>query len=67
MYCDDSIHKSSIEIYFYMFIYNSHPWYNIPYHASSVKEYLTHPSMLIYVSPELFQDTSYLCWIIVRN
>ena len=53
-----------------MFIYKSHPWYNIPYHASyypSVKEYLTHPSMLIYVSPELFRDTSCLCWIIVRN
>lgn len=66
----DSNHKS-INRYIFICLYIIHnPWYSIPYHASyypSVKEYLTHPSMLIYVSPELFQDTSYLCWIIVRN
>lgn len=67
---DNSICKS-VNRYIFICLYIIHnPWYNIPYHTSyypSVKEYLTLPSMLIYVSYELFQDTSYLCWIIVRN
>lgn len=52
-----------VEKYIFICLYIIHnPWYNIPYHVSyhpTVKDYLTHPSMIIYVSYDLFQDTSY--------
>lgn len=72
LYVSIGNHKSSRREYIFIHLYIIHnPWY-IQYPICilsypSVKEYLTHPSMFIYVSSELFRDTSCLCWIIVRN